>query len=212
MGERRIFLKSGGTWSTSVDRLPYRRIGGVWTLCHLYQRISGTWVLFPNWTAAGDYPLSALTSNTAPSPYVAAASSQYSSTYAPWKAFNKSYADANGWAALNTDTSPWVSLYFAEPLKDIYITLYNRTRASLVNGIIAATIQGSSDGSSWATIGSISGRDGVTSAYGSTHYCNNDDVAYSYIKLVITDWDRRAASTDKYATIGELYIYGKKAA
>ena len=212
MGEKRIFVKSGGAYDTTIDRLPYRRISGVWTLCHAYRKIGGVWTLFPNWTAAGDYPLSAMTSNTAPSPYSAVASSQYSSTYAPWNAFNKSFSDANGWAALNTDTSPWISLSFAEPLKNIYITLYNRTRSSLVNGIIAATIQGSNDGSSWVTIGSISGRNGALSAYGSTHYCNNYDVAYSYIKLVITDWDRRTASTDKYCTVGELYVYGKKAA
>jgi len=212
MGENRMFVKSGGVWDNTADRLPYRRISGTWTLCHVYRRISGVWVLFPNWTASGPYPLNALTANNAPSPYVAAASSNYSATYAAWKAFNQSYADANGWCGTDADTSPWISLYFQEPLKDIYVTLRNRTRASLVNGVKAATIYGSNNGTNWDSIGSFSGRDGATSAYGSTHYCSNPDTAYTYLKLVPTDWERRTQSSDKYCAIGELYIYGKKAA
>ncbi len=202
---------NNGSWNTSDDYVPYVHNGSGWVKTHACVNNGSTWIQIPNWEYTGnDYPLSALTSNTAPSPYSCSASSQYSSTYAPWKAFNKSYSDANGWAGTNTDTAPWIRLYFAVPLKNIYIQLYNRTRASLVNGVISATIQGSDNGSTWTTIGTISGRNGTSSAYGSTHYCNNYDNTYTWIQLVITDWANRNASTDKYVSIGEIYIYGKQ--
>ena len=210
MPAKRNFLNTG-SWNTSVDYIPWINDGGVWKETHAWVNAGGVWTEMPNWKSAGPYPLSAMTANNAPSPYVAACSSEYSSGYTAWRAFNKSNDTATGWAAAEGRSSDWISLYFGTPLKNIRITLYNRTRASLVNGVIAATIQGSNDGSAWTNIGTISGRDGDTSALGTTHDCNNYNDTYTYIRLNITDWNNKNASADDYVAIGEIYVYGKAA-
>jgi hypothetical protein len=96
-------------------------------------------------------------------------------------------------------------------LKSIYIVLKNRLRSSLVNGVKSATIYGSDNGSTLVQIGSISGRDGATSALSTTHYCTNHNDSYQYVRLIVHDWDRRGQSTDRYLAIGEIEVYGKLA-
>jgi hypothetical protein len=96
-------------------------------------------------------------------------------------------------------------------VKNITITLVNRTRATLVNGVIAATLYGSDNGSTWVSIGSISGRDGATSAYSSNHTCTNYNDTYTYFRITPSNWARKGLGTDQYCGIGELYIYGKTA-
>lgn len=165
-------------------------------------------IRIPIWVTATTQPASAMTSNTAPSPYVCSYSSRYTSSYTGHLAFNKSYSNAYGWVADSSDTAPWITLKMAVALKDIKVTIYNRTRSSLVNGWKAFKVDGSDNGSTWTQIGSFSGRNGATSALGTTHTCTNYNDSYLYVRFRISDWERRTSSTDKYCAVGEIYING----
>lgn len=199
---------NGGGW---VDAIPYVWNGAAWVMAHSNVWNGGGWVQIPNWEWSGPYPSAAMTANNAPSPFLVERSSIYSSGYEGYKAFNQSYSDAIGWAATGTDSSPWIRCKFATPLRSIMITLCNRTRSSMVNGVIDSGIYGSNDGINWTQIGSISGRDGGTSAYASNHWCWNSEDTYTWLQLSPTNWANKTASSDKYVAIGEIYIYGLQA-
>lgn len=156
------------------------------------------------WTKAQTRPLAAMSSNNSQG-CVVSASSQYSSDYAPYRAFNKS-ADSNGWASKETSDEKWIQLQMDVALKDIVVTIYNRTRSSSVNGPTTGTIHGSNDGSTWYQIGSFANRDGSTSGASSVHTCTNTDTAYKYVKLIVSN----PAQPNVYIGIGEIYIDGNE--
>jgi hypothetical protein len=158
----------------------------------------------PGWIQAATRPLKAMTSNNSQG-CVVSASSQYSSEYATWRAFNKNYSNAYGWASVNGNLEEWLQIMLDVPLKDIVLTLYNRSRSSGVYGIENATILGSNDGSEWVQIGSIENRDGATSALKTVHECTNHDTAYQYIRLHVTK------TSTTLVSVGELYIDGYQA-
>ena len=197
---KRIILNGNG--STSVDYIPY--VNGV--KCHAY--VGG--VQIPWWEKGSKRPTVTMTANTTGS-FTASASSEYSRSYAAWKAFDNSYSNAYGWASKATDKSPWIQIKLDVPMKDITVTIYNRTRSSLVNGPISGTIYGSDNGSSLTSIGSFSGRSGTTSAGSSTITCNNHSQAYQYVRVSVSNWANKTASSNNYLSIGEIYINGKVA-
>lgn len=134
---------------------------------------------------------------------VASASTENSSSYAAWKAFNKSNSDAYGWASKEIDSNKWIQLKMDVALKNITVTIRNRSgAASLVNGIVSGTIMGSNDGSTWTTLCTISGRDGATIGKSSTHECNNQ-TAYSYVRIKVT-----SSTNNSYVAVGEIEIKG----
>lgn len=150
------------------------------------------------------HPTVALTADSS-NGYVASASTANSTSYAAWKAFDKTYSNAYGWVSKETDTSPYVQLKLPNALKIAKVSIANRTHASLVNGVIAATIQGSNNGSDWETIGTITGRDGATSGLLTDHECTG--AAYQYVRIKPTNWKNKNAD-EKYVAIGEIYIAG----
>lgn len=200
---RRIIYN--GNASNSVDYIPL--ISGAQRFAY----VNG--IRIPHWVS-NTQPASAMTSASAPSPYAVTASSMYTSSYAPYLAFNKSYSNANGWVAGSTDqTSPWIMLDMGagNVLKNISVRIYNRTRSSLVNGPKAGVVQGSDNGSSFTQIGSFSGWSGTGSgALGGTVVCNNYNATYRYVRIVFSDWVGRGNSSDKYLAVGEIYIDGKR--
>ena len=103
--------------------------------------------VYPSTTTAATQPASAMTSNTAPSPYKAYASSRYSATYYPWKAFTKSVS-TQGWASAsnNNGSMAWIALDLGEgnKLRDPKIGLWNRDNAT-VNGCNTAYVFGSNE-------------------------------------------------------------------
>jgi hypothetical protein len=200
---RRIIYN--GNQNTSVDYIPYLNGQKRWAY---YNGIR-----IPHWVWAAKRPTSAMTSNTAPSPYVADRSSRYGPKYEAFKAFNNAIDGTyDAWVADSTDqTNPWIQLKMDTGLKSIYIVLKNRVRGSLVNGVKSATIYGSDNGSTLTQIGTISGRNGASSGLVTTHYCNNHNDSYQYVRLVVHDWDRRGQSTDRYLAVGEIEVYGKLA-
>jgi len=191
-----------GNQNTSTDYIPLVNGQQLWAY------VNG--VRIPHWVAAAKRPTVNMTSNTTPAPYVADRSSRYGPNYEAWKAFNTDIADQyGGWVSDSTDPQPWIQLRMDVGLKNIYIVIKNRQRSTLVNGAKAGIIYGSDDGANLVQIGSFSGRNGATSALATTHYCNNYNDSYQYVRLVITDWERKGMSTDKYMAIGELEVYGK---
>ena len=163
-----------GDSSTSEDWIPC--IGET----EYYAYIGGEKI--PHWTTADTQPVSALTSNTKPSPYAVYSSSYYSDDYSPWRAFQNKNPGAYGWASspYNLNFPAWICLDLGESnaLKNIKVTLWNRQRSSYVNGPKAITIYGgdiapTSGGSGNGTVkdlpngltnlGSFSGLSGSTS-------------------------------------------------
>lgn len=134
---------------------------------------------------------------------VVTASSENSSSYAAWKAFDKANSNQYGWASKQTDSNKWIQIRMDVALKNITVTITNRnSAASIVNGIISGSIQGSNDGSAWTTIATISGRDGATAGASTTHECGNE-TAYSYVRI------KSASSTNNsYVAVGEIIIKG----
>ena len=138
---------------------------------------------------------------------VASASTEYHSSYAPYLAFNKDSSTAYGWASKSSDKSPWQQQQMDVPIKNIEVTLTNRTRASEVNGPIAGTVLGSDDGSAWIELCSFDGFDGATSgAVAGKVICGNYDYAYQYIRVSFTKW-----VGSSYVAVGEMSIAGKMA-
>ena len=154
------------------------------------------------------YPTVALTANSS-NGYVVTCSSYNSSSYDGYKAFNKSYSDRYGWASKtrSTDGSPYIQIKMPSAQIVKSVSIANRTFTS-VNGVIAATVMGSNDGSSWTTICTISGRDGATSALLTEHECTDTGTAYQYIRVRPTNWNNYNNSTtsNRYVSIGEIYI------
>lgn len=134
---------------------------------------------------------------------VVSASSENSSSYAAWKAFDKANSNQYGWASKQADSDKWIQIRMDVALKNITVTITNRnSAASIVNGIISGSIQGSTDGSTWTTIATISGRDGATAGASTTHECGNK-IAYSYVRI------KSASSTNNsYVAVGEIIIKG----
>lgn len=197
---------NGSSW---VESIPYVWNGSAWAEAHSVVWNGSAWVQIPNWKPSGRYPPVALTSNMGPPPYQCAYSSQYNtSTYAGYRAFNLVNSDDYAWLSSSSDVAPWIGLYLGgASLKSIYITLANRPTGS-VNGVIAASIQGSLDAANWYTIGSISGRDGSTPGYQSIHYCTNDDDTYTWVRILISNWLNKNGGGNQYVAIGEMNIYG----
>lgn len=177
--------------------------GTSWVDMHTYVYTNGDWVKLPNWKPAVTRPTSAMTSNSS-AKCVASSSSQNSSTYAAWRAFNKVTDSSTSWVSSTSDKNPWIQLKMDISLKDIVVTIVNRTSGSAyVGGLINGSILGSDDGSTWTTICSISGRDGGTSGASTTHICNNSEDSYQYVRIAFTKW-----SGTSFACVGEIYIDG----
>lgn len=214
----RLLIDNGTDFNT--DFISYVDTGSVWVEAHICVDIGGAFQQIPNWKTAAKRPTSAMTSNSSPSPFVAMASSEYSSSYPAWKAFNNDNSDAYGWASDNNDPAPWIQLKIDIPLKNIGMVIKNRTRSSLVNGPIAGKIYGTDDGSAPADannlLGTFNGLPGATStaittlniAAKTSMYYNN---AFQYIRIVFTDWNNKGSGSNQYCAIGEIEIYGKYA-
>lgn len=156
----------------------------------------------PTETETVSRPAAAMTANSSAN-CVASASSEYSASYAAWRAFDGVTDSANGWASASSDSSKWIQLEMDTALKNIEITIVNRKRSSLVNGMKKGSIQCSNDGGTWETLCTISGRDGATSQ-GKTVHALNNETAYRFVRVRIT-----SSSNDSYAAIGEIQIVGE---
>lgn len=155
------------------------------------------------------YPSAAMTAASSQN-CIASASSQYSDSYAAWRAFDKS-TSTNTWASARGVSEAWLMLQFPQKLYSISVIISNRAdHSTLVNGPVSGTIQGSNDGSTFTDIGTFSGRDGATKGASSTITCSNETEGYTYVRIYTTNWDRTTASSSQTeCCIGECAISGR---
>lgn len=130
-------------------------------------------------------------------------STEYNDTYAAWRAFDKSYSDRRGWATDDGTPEGWIQLQMDVALKKISVTIINRT-FEYPSGPENGVIYGSNDGEEWQSIGTFGGRDGETSALKTVHECNNDEIAYRYVRVNVS----RNNNSDRYVAVGEIIIEG----
>lgn len=99
-----------------------------------------------------------MTSNIAPSPFVASASSQYNSTYAPWKAFNGTATNDNDrWRSANSQSENWIQIDFGQKKLVNKLTIQSVNDATTVVGTpVKFNLYGTDDGINLINIGNIS--------------------------------------------------------
>ena len=147
------------------------------------------------------YPAAPMTSNSSQG-CVASASSTYSSSYPVWQAFDNE--ETKSWAsASNTDTQ-WIQLKMPQALKQITVEVHSRTSTNIANPV-AGQVLGSNDGSTWTPIGSYSGWSRTQQGGKLGEIVCNNDTAYSYVRLTITD---RSYDGHDYVAIGYITITG----
>lgn len=159
-------------------------------------------------TASKTYPETAMTAANSQN-CVASSCETYSSSYAAWRAFDKS-TTTNAWATARGLSNAWIQLQMPQPLYNIVVTLTNREdHDTLSNGPITGIIEGSNDGAVYTQIGTITSRDGKTKGGTSTHVCNNGATGYQYVKMTFTDWDKTSDTSKTECCLGDCSITGK---
>lgn len=144
-----------------------------------------------------------MTSNTAPSPYVASASTYYPGAFLAFRPFDGGVGTDQYWLA-NGNTG-WVKLDIGEgnqSLLDNYSirvnTIPEPTRAPK-----AWTMEGSNNDSDWDVLDTVTNQTAWSS--GETRNFSCDVIAgyYRYFRLNITE-----NNGDTYLQVAELYLYG----
>ena len=144
-----------------------------------------------------------MTSNTAPSPYVAAASSYWNSnmTYAPCRCFDDSSSNIF-WLTYTTPTG-WVSLDTG--VGNSYLIYSYSIKGSPETAARSPknwTFEGSNNGSSWTVIDTVTNETGWSLGQVRNYLCDTVTTKYRYFRLNIS-----ANNGDSYLEVGELYIY-----
>ena len=168
----------------------------------------GNTITFRDYEA--DYPIAMAAANT----NKCTSSGDNSSTYAAWKAFNKDYSDAYGWASSNSvGSNGWIAIKLDTPMYVTQIRFRNRTRASIVAGPNSTDIYSMSSLPSQGTalasitktkIGTITGTGSSSAALSSVDF--NSLNSYEYLLFNPTSFDTSGGNT--YVAIGEIYVEG----
>jgi len=128
-----------------------------------------------------------MTSDNAPAPYVASASSTYSGTYPAWRAFD-GIPESNNWASANGSFYPgdigseWLKIDLAVPQLYNAYYLCNREGAG---GAVDFTVEGSNDDNNWTVIDNVTGRDGSAQGLWTSHVILSQGY-YRYYRMVVT--------------------------
>lgn len=147
-----------------------------------------------------------MTSNNSPAPLVASASSNWSTDYLPWKAFNGTNLDVyDYWATSNRLTTGYIQLDFGILRKINVITLFCRNASgSELNAPKDIDVQASTDGTNFEKIGEIRNQTGWKMNESRTYTINNHR-SYRYYRLNVLANNGGA----DYVGIGEI-IFGYK--
>ena len=137
---------------------------------------------------------------------VLTASSEYSGNYQMEYAFNG--LASNYWACAVSDSQRWVQVQLPYALRNITVKLVSPQGSAVqtANIPVSGSFQGSNDGSSWAALGSYSGRS-ATAGSVSTHALNNAG-GYKYLRISITS---PGASSGVWTGFGDIRIEGEVA-
>ena len=140
-----------------------------------------------------------MTSNTAPSPFVVSASSEFNAGYAAWRAFDhlSGSGGSNAWAC--TGTTGWLKIFIGTAC---VVTSYTLTASADSQTMMARdwTLQGSNNDATWTIIHSTTNQTGWSAAEMRTYTITSPE-NYSYYKLDIT-----ANNGDTSIIVGELEL------
>ena len=134
--------------------------------------------------------------------FAVAASSQYSATYAPWHAFDGSYASNNGWVTANGVKSGWITFYNPQKLYITKLGFQNRnaTSAATIGSPESGTVYGSNDNVNWVVLKEFTNSEHAANA-GIIMTLDSNLGDYYYYRL-----ECETLSTNNYLALGEVYI------
>ena len=130
---------------------------------------------------------------------VASASTVINANFPAWQAFNG--RTDNHWASSASDTNRWIQIQMPHRLKDMVVMLTNNSYAT--DSVVSGKFLGSNDGSSWAEIGSFSGR--PTTVFICTKHVLHNTTGYSYLRVAVTE----QASATNASGIADIRIEGE---
>lgn len=146
------------------------------------------------------YPEYPMTSNS--SQGCVASASSTTSGYPVYQAFDNE--ESKSWASASDSDDQWIQLKMPQALKRITVEVHSRTSSNIANPI-AGQVLGSNDGSTWTPIGSYSGWSKTQRGGKLGEIVCNNDTAYSYVRLTVTD---RSYDGHDYVAIGYITITG----
>ena len=153
-----------------------------------------------------------MTSNNAPAPYAASASSvyQYSANYPPYRAFdlltpitnnsNDAWVSADG-AFSNNVGNAWLKIDLGTQAKVDEYVLTNRRGGQYVCSPVDFTFEGSNDNVNWTVLDTVTGRAANGVAESTKHRIAS--AVYRYYRLNIT----RKNAPDNYVCVGLLELF-----
>lgn len=145
-----------------------------------------------------------MTGNSSPSPYVASASTEFSSTFAAWKAFEGNPGFAAYWLGDNAGVD-WLRIDLGsgnDQLLDNYSIQVNTIDEPL-RAPKAWTMEGSPDGSSWTTLDTRTNQTSWAAGSIRNFTCATRTTAYRYFRVNISQNNGDATFTQ----IAELYLF-----
>jgi len=143
-----------------------------------------------------------MTSNTSPVPYVASASSIWSTSFEPWKAFNGTNKDgSDSWVTATGVHSGWIQIDLGKPYAINNIAISARADSTApTTAPKDFTILGSIDGVSYVELFRKTGETKWTNAE-TKEYNFNNNIKYRYLKV-----DVQSDNGGSYIGIGEIRI------
>ena len=139
---------------------------------------------------------------------VVSASSQYSGTFAPWKAFDhKNSVDADRWVAADGQESGWIQIQLNSPVSIIGYAIH---APAVVGGNDWRTtpeswfLYGSNDGSTWVEIHRVGGQPIWSAQEKRTFVLDNPTEPYLYYRWQLYNI---GGGSRKQLTVGEIELF-----
>jgi len=143
-----------------------------------------------------------MASDITPSPFVAAASTSYGSTWAAWRAFDGFAAGGDCWASGPGGMPQWISIDAGEPAILREYNLSNR-RSGGGYAPVDFTVEGSDDNANWTVVDTVVNRTIVQSpGYTTTHELETP-VKFRYYRMYIT----KHHALETYVAIGQWKLF-----
>lgn len=163
--------------------------------------------LFLDGTLTQQFLVSLMTANNAPSPFVASASSTFS-TNSPYRAFDRSFDSlSDRWMGSGSGVD-WLKIDLGTVRAIVTGYLINIRSSEPNRAPKDWTLEGSNDDSSWNTVHTVTGETGWGTTNYRTYIPTTQTTEYRYWRINIT-----ANNTDAtFTQIGELMMFGTSSA
>jgi hypothetical protein len=144
-----------------------------------------------------------MSGNSAPPPYVASASSEFSSSFAAWKAFDNAWSAGQYW--IGNSAVEWLKIDLGAGASKLLETY--KIQLNDLNEPLRAPkdwlMQGSNDNSAWDTLDTVTNQTGWANQEERTFTCDTQVAGYRYFRINIS-----ANNGDSLTQIGELWLQG----